>query len=291
MRIEKARPDYSSIYHSGSNKSVSSTDYRLTGDIQLVSCKPKNILADLRNMLSFPQWNLSSCWIERVCMTGHHQISQWRHGIEMLSALLALCEGNPSVTAGFPSHKLNIILLTQKASNAELCYFDGRLNKVCEQTDESPVTWDVMTLMWRHCKYINSRAQEDVFSFLMANTFVSVIIRPDITRYPILQGTTSAAITMTEHTMVTSSNGNIFRVTGPLWGESAGDRWIPLTEASEAELWCFLCDWPHGWAYNRNDGDLRRHRANYDVTVMITPTKHSSHVSCVVSLSSTWMKS
>ena len=30
--------------------------------------------------------------------------------------------------------------------------------------------------------------------------------------------------------------------TGPLWGESTGHRWIPLTKASDAELWCFL--WP-----------------------------------------------
>ena len=40
--------------------------------------------------------------------------------------------------------------------------------------------------------------------------------------------------------MMTSSNGNIFRVTGPLWGGFTGDRWIPLTNASDAELWCFL---------------------------------------------------
>ena len=41
-------------------------------------------------------------------------------------------------------------------------------------------------------------------------------------------------------TMMTSSNGNIFRVTDPLWGESTGRRWIPLTNAIDAELWCFL---------------------------------------------------
>ena len=29
--------------------------------------------------------------------------------------------------------------------------------------------------------------------------------------------------------MMTSSNRNIFRVTGPLGGEFTGDRWIPLT--------------------------------------------------------------
>ena len=40
--------------------------------------------------------------------------------------------------------------------------------------------------------------------------------------------------------MTTSSNGNIFRVTGPLWEECTGHRWIPLTETSDAELWYFL---------------------------------------------------
>ena len=40
--------------------------------------------------------------------------------------------------------------------------------------------------------------------------------------------------------MMTSSNGNIFRVTGPLRGEFTGHRWIPLTKVSDAELWCFL---------------------------------------------------
>ena len=29
--------------------------------------------------------------------------------------------------------------------------------------------------------------------------------------------------------MMSSSNGNIFRVTGPLWGKSIGHRWITLT--------------------------------------------------------------
>ena len=31
-----------------------------------------------------------------------------------------------------------------------------------------------------------------------------------------------------------------FRVTGPLWGESTGHRWILLTKASDTELLCFL---------------------------------------------------
>ena len=42
--------------------------------------------------------------------------------------------------------------------------------------------------------------------------------------------------------MMTSSNGNIFCVTGPLLGEFIGEdgRWIPLINASDAELWCSL---------------------------------------------------
>ena len=44
--------------------------------------------------------------------------------------------------------------------------------------------------------------------------------------------------------MMMSSNGNIFRVTGLLWGEFTGHRWIPRTKASDAELWCFLWSLP-----------------------------------------------
>ena len=66
---------------------------------------------------------------------------------------------------------------------------------------------------------------------------------------------------LTHHSgsMMTSSNGNIFRVTGPLCGEFTGHRWIPLTMASNAELWCFLwsAPWVNDWVKNREAGDLR----------------------------------
>ena len=68
--------------------------------------------------------------------------------------------------------------------------------------------------------------------------------------------------------MVTSSNGNIFHVTGPLCGEFTGHRWIPLTKTSDAELWCFE-PWINGWVNNREAGDLRRRHAHYGVIVMI----------------------
>ena len=39
--------------------------------------------------------------------------------------------------------------------------------------------------------------------------------------------------------MMTSSSGNIFHVTGPLWGEFTGHRWFALKKGSEAERRCF----------------------------------------------------
>ena len=69
---------------------------------------------------------------------------------------------------------------------------------------------------------------------------------------------------------MTSSNGNIFRVTGPLWGEFTSHRWIPRTKASDAEVWCFLwsAPWINDWVNNREAGELRRHRTHDDVIVM-----------------------
>ena len=47
------------------------------------------------------------------------------------------------------------------------------------------------------------------------------------------------------YSMMTPSYGNIFSVTGPLWGEFIGHQWFPLTKASDAELWCFLWSGPN----------------------------------------------
>ena len=53
--------------------------------------------------------------------------------------------------------------------------------------------------------------------------------------------------------MMTPSNGNIFRVDGPLCGELTGHRWIPRTKASDGEPWCF--HWSaHGWLSKQSWG-------------------------------------
>ena len=67
--------------------------------------------------------------------------------------------------------------------------------------------------------------------------------------------------------MMTSSNGNIFRVTGHLCGEFTGPRWIPNTKASDAEFDVFfdlrlnkqLSKQCWGWWFETLSCPLRRH--------------------------------
>ena len=75
---------------------------------------------------------------------------------------------------------------------------------------------------------------------------------------------------ITNWCMMTSSNGNIFCVSGHLCGEFTGHRWIPLKgQWRGALMFSLICAWINGWINNGDAGDLRRHGAHYDVTVMM----------------------
>ena len=69
--------------------------------------------------------------------------------------------------------------------------------------------------------------------------------------------------------MMMSSNGNSFRVTGPLWGKFTDHRCIPLTKVSDAELWSFLWSVPEKRLIKQSWGWwIEMHQPHYDVTVM-----------------------
>ena len=73
----------------------------------------------------------------------------------------------------------------------------------------------------------------------------------------------------TPHGMMASSIGNIFRVTGPLGGESTSHPWIPDKGQWRAPLMVsWIYSWTNDWGNNQDTGDFRCHRAHYDVTVM-----------------------
>ena len=73
-----------------------------------------------------------------------------------------------------------------------------------------------------------------------------------------------------EQYMMSWSNGNLFRVTGPLCGEFIGRRWIPPHKGQwrGALMFSLIGAWIISSVNNGEAGDLRYHRA-YDVTVKI----------------------
>ena len=104
-----------------------------------------------------------------------------------------------------------------------------------------------------HCTYkATSRQAENTFPITLFERNQSVV-----------GGNTREGIPWSP--MMTSWNGNIFRVTGHLCGEIPGPRWIPRTKASDAELWCFLWSaselskqsW--GWWFETPSCSLWRH--------------------------------
>ena len=69
---------------------------------------------------------------------------------------------------------------------------------------------------------------------------------------------------------MTSSNGNIFRVTVPLCGEFTGHRWIPLTKGQWLGVLMFslICAWTNRWANTPDAGDFETPSRYYGITVM-----------------------
>ena len=72
---------------------------------------------------------------------------------------------------------------------------------------------------------------------------------------------------------MTSSNGNIFRVTGCYWPFVQGIHWFPVNSPHKGQwrralMFSLICVLINAWVNNRETGDLRRHRAHYDVILM-----------------------
>ena len=68
--------------------------------------------------------------------------------------------------------------------------------------------------------------------------------------------------------MLTSSNGNIFRVAGPLCGEfTGGESPSPVKSPHKGQwraafMFSLICAWINGWVNNCEAGDLRRQRVS-----------------------------
>ena len=79
--------------------------------------------------------------------------------------------------------------------------------------------------------------------FLLNQSVVMQLVKPNKEYLYSIQ-VTQVTVTLMAKAMVTSSNGNISRVTGPLCGEFTDHRWIPPTNARDSKPWCFVWSAP-----------------------------------------------
>ena len=170
------------------------------------------------------------------------------------------------VISWFPGHKMAKIFCTWLSCNEQNFSINYKYNM------SLLVIWGAMTLMWHHC---NGASQElcldSVFSVWVSTNFTQILkgyftgTVAMIAPVPVKQPWTIWVSTSEEHRMfnqpqetyklqwhivsdqwssypnlaifmMISSNGNIFQVTGLLWGESTSHQSIPLTKASDVEL-------------------------------------------------------
>ena len=62
------------------------------------------------------------------------------------------------------------------------------------------------------------------------------------------------------------------------WPFLRGIPWSPVNFPHKSQwhgalMFCLICVWINGWVNNREAGELRRHHAHYDVTVMVIPPR------------------
>ena len=138
-----------------------------------------------------------------------------------------------------PSHKSYNALdtyLTMQDFVTEMC------THVHITVIKGPIVRFGTAVLWYLC---NRSIIHDILAALLAKWVSNGACKPGDLHWDYFPGMLSLSqITITRlkigHSMMTSSNGNIFRVTGHLCGEFTGPRWIPRKKASDAELWCFL---------------------------------------------------
>ena len=167
-----------------------------------------------------------------VCIyrQAHYVIAWWRHQLETFSGLLDLCEGNPSAT----------IPKQRPVTRSFDVFFDLRLN--AGDLRRPRVRYDVTVLGILKTKTRTAPKAGSQTGWMWWQNLATG--SPALYRWArgahALLDMTNYVSDVPQEIMMTSSNENIFRVTGHLCGLFTGPRWIPRTKVSDAELWCFL---------------------------------------------------
>ena len=182
-----------------------------------------------------PLWGITRSTVDSL--TTGKKYAWWRHQMETFSALLALCAENSSVPVNSP-HKgqwrgtLMFSLICAWINN-------WVNNRKARYLRRNRTHYDV-TVMWT-----SSWSSLAISNYLL---LLSMYITDNIhtlIQYPIRYVYNFVVVLWLQDHMMTSSNGNIFRITGLLCGEFTDLRWIPRTKASNADLWYFLWSAPN----------------------------------------------
>ena len=149
--------------------------------------------------------------------------------MKTFSTSLALCEGNPPVTGGFPSQR--------PVTRSFDVFFDLRLNK--RLSTQSICRWFETPLhsLWRHCN-------DQLVNFFMF--WYDIFVNHQIT-------TAVISLVSTSTECQNTPKANTHDIT----------KW-----KRGALMFSLICARRKGWVNNRDAGDLWRYRAHYGVTVM-----------------------
>ena len=184
------------------------------------------------------------------------------HG-NLFSTLLALCEGNSPVTGEIPSQRT--------VTRSFDIFFDLRLNKRLRKTTETPV-------IWRHC------AHYDVTVMFESSSWENKI---NFFRW---KQRTRAVVTEQTHNDVMKWK-HFPRYWPFLWGIQRSPGNSPHKgQWRGALMFSSICAWINVWVNNGEAGDLRRHRAHYDVTVMWSTFMYTHFVYKEVDFTKTYLK-
>ena len=191
----------------------------------------------------------------------------WRHQMETFSALLALCAGNAPVTGEFPAQRPVTVRLCCALLWLYIDWFSIsiRLTSLalwqsndCPSASKATLMNTDKYFIWIHYEQLHNhnkaKHNKTVCIFLgiycsynnggklwySPNESKKGLKPPFICKMNCWNRLPDIKLTHKGHSMMTSSNGSIFRVTGLLCGEFTGHRWTPSTKASDAGLWCFL---------------------------------------------------
>ena len=152
--------------------------------------------------------------------------------------------------------------------------------KIIEQTFKLLVIWHTITLMWCHCNECMRFQQPGYFDFLSP-------VRPHVTMSNILDIVDWLAKHFSKSLPETISSTVLlaryqwyhddvikWKYFPLYWPFVRGIHWLPVNSPYKGQ-WCralmlpLICPWINSWVNNREAGDLRCHRAHYDITVML----------------------